>query len=73
MGLSLGRATVFHLLGDLNQCFQLSVIQSEKPMLPLQQAYEVKGSSLESIRTTYRFKEPDVMKELYEEVLKDLN
>lgn len=42
-------------------------------MLPLQQAYEVKGSILEFIRTTYRFKEPDVMKELYEEVLKDLN
>ena len=35
-------------------------------MLPLQQAYEVKGSILEFIRTTYRFKEPDVQKAFYE-------
>ena len=35
-------------------------------MLPLQQAYEVKGSILEFIRTTYRFKEPDVQKAFYD-------
>ena len=35
-------------------------------MLPLQQAYEVKGSILEFIRTTYRFKDADVQKAFYE-------
>ena len=35
-------------------------------MLPLQQAYEVKESILEFIRTTYRFKEEDLEKAFFE-------
>ena len=35
-------------------------------MLPLQQAYEVRGSILEFIRTTYRFKDADLQKAFFE-------
>ena len=35
-------------------------------MLPLQQAFEVKESILEFIRTTYEFKDSDVHKAFYE-------
>ena len=35
-------------------------------MLPLQQAYEVRGSILEFIRTTYRFKDAALQKAFYE-------
>lgn len=35
-------------------------------MLPLQQAYEVRGSILEFIRTTYRFKDAGLQKAFYE-------